>query len=175
MDQHQKRAHHTRKKTFNRMRYRAMRGKLGKPTPQWTLPRGLWKILFMPNKFIKIERGALRPEASEALTAPWPRAPSTASSARCWPTNASLHSAVAAKATSYPSPNGDQRLIHALCSVSKDFMREVYSDSTRQAPGFSYGGYSRRQCEGAILQKNGLERTPSQSQSLTPRTLVRYS
>ena len=51
------------KNTFNRMRYRTMRGeKRGKPTPQWNLPRELWRILFMPSKFIKNERGALRPE-----------------------------------------------------------------------------------------------------------------
>ena len=35
-------------------------------------------------------------------------------------------------------------------------MREVYSASTRQAPGFSHGGYSRRRCEGAILQQTAL-------------------
>jgi hypothetical protein len=55
-----------------------------------------------------------------------------------------------------PKPKGDQRLIHALCAFGKDFMREVYSDSTRQPPGFSYGGYSRRRREGAILQQTAL-------------------
>ena len=55
-----------------------------------------------------------------------------------------------------PKPNGDQRLIHALCPFGKDFMREVYSDPARQAPGFIYGCYSRRRREGAILQQTAL-------------------
>ena len=58
------------KKTFNRMRYRAMRGELGKSTPQWTLPREIWRIFFMPDMFAKNKRGDLHPESKIAVTAP---------------------------------------------------------------------------------------------------------
>ena len=57
-------------KTFNRMRYRAVRGTLGKFNPQRILPRELWRILFMPDEFAKSRRGDLPPESKIALNAP---------------------------------------------------------------------------------------------------------
>ena len=106
------------KKTFNRMRYRAMRGKLGMSSPQWTLPREIGRILFMSDKLTKSKRGDLHPES----TPPAPRALSTTLSVLCYPTSGCL--------CFVSAPRGILsrclRLIHALCPFGKDLMREVF-------------------------------------------------
>ena len=115
MDHHRHGAHHTRKETFNRMRYRAMRGKLGKPTRQWTLLRELWRILFMPNRFIRNERSALRLETSDAVAAPL--AKNAIHDLICSMLAHERLPTLCCRIQSHfiPTSNGDQRLIRALC------------------------------------------------------------
>ena len=85
----------------------------------------------MPDKYMKSTRGDLHPETKIALTVP--RTKNAIHDLICLMLSHQRLPTLCCRGQGHfiPKPSVDQRLVHARCPFSKDFMREVYSDSTR--------------------------------------------
>ena len=72
-----------------------------------------------------------------------------------------------------PKTNG-KRLVHALCPLGKDFMRELFSPTTRVTRGWSYGGYAKRRRDGGYNAAVSVEGEAPRIPRLPPRSFTRH-
>ena len=141
-------------KFARQLRYQCRTGKIGKATPEWALPRELWRLVSEPHHFRtrgQFSVDSFATAGDKIVSSRTDRAyldliASGLKNERL-PINCSR-----SVGFRVPKTNG-YRLVHSLCPFGKDFIRTVIRDSRRTPPKWAFGGYKRRRREGAVMQQ----------------------